>query len=150
MRDIQDAGLFSKDFKAFAENYPLAVKEITTNGSYWQQYKALGGIASSYFDYDKGIKNKSGWVKRNTLDRVEQLNIAVEQAPRLAEFMATVKKGNGSYENLMEGMYNGADVTVNFGRSGTLTKQLNRTFAPFLNPSVQGASKLVRRFHRRN
>ena len=70
----------------------------------------------------------------------------MEQLPRFAEFVATVTKGDGSYNNLMEAMYNSVDITVNFGRSGTWGKTLNSTFVPFFNPSVQGADKLVRRF----
>ena len=62
--------------------------------------------------------------------------------------MATVKK-NGGIENasmdvLTEAMYNAAEVTTNFGRSGQWTKALNKYAVPFLNPAVQGASKAIR------
>ena len=50
MRDLQDAGLYSKDLSEFAKQYPLAYKEITTNGKYWQMYQSLGGLYSSIFD----------------------------------------------------------------------------------------------------
>ncbi|MBR2897642.1 MAG: hypothetical protein IKC04_07155, partial [Oscillospiraceae bacterium] len=49
-RDIQDAMLYSKDLGEFVKQYPQAWKEITTNGEYWQLYKALGGIYSSFFE----------------------------------------------------------------------------------------------------
>jgi hypothetical protein len=144
-RDIQDAFLYSKDLKGFIRNYPAAWKEIATNGEYWRQYQALGGTYSSIFDYNQGvIKEEGGWLKKNIANRIEWLNRAVEQAPRLAEFMATVKKGDGSMENLMEAMYNAADITVNFGRSGTIGKRLNRNWVPFFNPSIQGWSKACR------
>ena len=154
-RDIQDAGLYTKDLKAFTKNYPKAWKEITTNGRRWQQYQALGGFGSSVFDYEKGYKQEvrdtgakkfAGFVKDNTIERVEALNFWTEQAPRFAEFLATLEKGDGSYENLMEAMYNSADVTVNFGRSGSWGKTINSTFVPFFNPAVQGTSKLIRQF----
>ena len=146
-RDLQDAGLYSKDAAAWAKNYPLAWKEIVTEGPYWQQYKALGGTYSSIFDYDQGYRtnDERSVLKRQTVDRIEAINMAVEQAPRLAEFMATVKKGDGSMDNLMEAMYNAADVTVNFGRGGTIGKMLNQNFVPFLNPGIQGFDKMVRR-----
>ena len=166
MRDLQDAGLYSKDTSAFIKQYPLAVAEIAKNGKYWQQYKALGGTFSTLFDYETGetrqgrarrdadgnlLYDRRGNVKhrQNILNRIETLNMAVEQAPRLAEFMATVKKaekknGNVTMDDLMEAMYNAADITVNFGRSGTLGKMLNANFVPFLNPGIQGFDKMVR------
>lgn len=43
-------------------------------------------------------------------------------------------------------MRNANDITLNFGRSGVLGKALNMGFVPYLNPSIQGLSKLVRLF----
>lgn len=146
IRDLQDAGLNTKDFAAFAENYPLAIKEIAKNGEYWKKYKALGGTYSTIFDYETGQMQKDSPLKEKTLGKVEAINMAIEQAPRLAEFMATVKKGDGSLDNLMEAMLASADVTTNFGRSGTWGKNLNRYLIPFFNPSVQGLDKFVRVF----
>jgi hypothetical protein len=143
-RDIQDTGLYSKDLGKFAKKYPQAIKEMSTNSEAWQQYKALGGAGNSFFDYAKGYKNDPSWLRANTLDRVEQLNMAVEQLPRFTEFLAT--KGNGTYDELMQAMYNAADVTVNFGRSGAWGKTINRTFVPFFNPAMQGTDKIVRKF----
>jgi hypothetical protein len=147
-RDIQDVGLYSKNLKGFAKMYPGAVKEIATNGDVWKQYKALGGAGNSFFDYSKGYKKDPSWLKRNTLDRIEQLNMSTEQLPRFAEYLATLDKlGHApNYDELMQAMYNAADVTVNFGRSGTWGKTLNSTFVPFFNPAMQGTSKLIRKF----
>lgn len=41
---------------------------------------------------------------------------------------------------------NSADITVNFSRSGVVTRALNVGFVPYLNPSVQGLSKMMRMF----
>lgn len=149
MRDLQDAGIYSKDLSAFAANYPQAIAEIKNDGEYWQMYKALGGTYSSIFDFETGNVDEHAAWRKNTLDRIEALNEAVEQAPRLAEFMATVKKNGGlnaDMDTLMDAMYNAADVTVNFGRSGTLGKKLNANYIPFLNPGIQGFDKMVRTF----
>ena len=146
VRDLQDAGLYSQDLAAFAKNYPRAWREIATNGELWQQYQALGGTASSVFDYDKGIMTESNWAGAKIADKVETLNMMVEQAPRFAEFISLADKGDGSYDSLMNAMLGAADVTVNFGRSGTVGKKLNSTAVPFLNPSIQGASKTIRTF----
>lgn len=145
VRDLQTAGLYSRDGKAFLENYPLALREIKRDGAYWKQYKALGGSFSSVFDYQTGtVKEPSGKVAKLAA-RMEALNMAMEQAPRLAEFMSVVKAGDGSMENLMDAMHAAADVTVNFGRAGTLGKVLNANFVPFLNPGIQGFDKMIRR-----
>lgn len=149
IRDLQDAALYSKDAKAWAANYPAAVKEIASNGEYWRQYKALGGVHSSVFDYETGMKRESKNPASKILKRVEALNMAVEQAPRLAEFIATVKKAENdeagvTMDTLMEALYNANDITTNFGRSGTIGKWLNANLVPFLNPSIQGFDKMLR------
>lgn len=114
-RDLQDAGMYSKDLSAFMKNYPKAWKEMAQNGPLWQQYQALGGFGSSYMDYDTGLKQNRSLLQRSTVDTVENLNMMVEQAPRFTEFLSTIEKGGASYDNLMRAMYNAADVTVNFG-----------------------------------
>ena len=145
VRDIQTAGLYSRDGFAFLKNYPRALNEIRTNGSYWKQYQALGGSFSSVFDYQTGTVKKAEGKAAKLVAKMEALNMAMEQAPRLAEFMSVVKAGDGSMDNPMDAMHAAADVTVNFGRAGTLGKALNANFVPFLNPGIQGFDKLIRR-----
>lgn len=148
-RDLQEAGLYSKDMKAWAESYPLAVHEIATNGAWWRRYQALGGVYSSVFDYQQGYtlgENEHGAVRRQTTDRVEALNMAIEQAPRLAEFMAQAKKHGDNPDAYMDAMLAAATVTTNFGRSGTWGKAINKTAVPFFNPAVQGIDKAARTF----
>lgn len=150
IRDIQDATLYSKNLRKFLNNYPKTFKEQLENSADWQLYKALGGVGSSFFDYETGIdktlnKSKLQRLSDNTLGRIEELNMMTEQAPRFAEFKATIQRaGNRNYDTLMKAIYNAADVTVNFGRTGTITQVLNKTIVPFLNPSIQGADKLIR------
>ena len=154
IRDLQTAGLNTRDAAAFARNYPRALAEIKNNGEYWQLYKALGGVYSSVFDYKTGtVKEPKGRMGK-VMARVEALNMAAEQAPRLAEFMGvmqeaeTAKQRGEAVSDLTaeaDALYAAADITVNFGRSGSLGKVLNANYVPFLNPGVQGLDKLVRR-----
>ena len=148
VRDLQDVGLYSKYPESFAKMYPAAIHQIATNGPIWRQYKALGGAGNSFFDYDQGYRKDSTLARKYTIDKIEALNLSIEQAPRLAEFMATLDSLNRepTYDDLMTAMYNSADVTVNFGRSGTWGKTINSSFVPFFNPAMQGASRMVRRF----
>lgn len=144
VRDLQTAGLYTRDGAAFARNYPKALAEIKNNGRYWQMYKALGGSFSSVFDYNTGTVREPKGRTAKIMAKIEALNMAMEQAPRLAEFMGVVEKGGTSTENLADALYAAADVTVNFGRAGTLGKVLNANYVPFLNPGIQGFDKLIR------
>ena len=145
VRDLQTAGLYTRDGKAFLKNYPKALAEIKNNGEYWQMYKALGGSYSSVFDYATGTVKEPTGKAGKLLARLEALNMATEQAPRLAEFMSVVEKGGVNSETLADALYAAADVTVNFGRAGTLGKVLNANYVPFLNPGIQGFDKMIRR-----
>lgn len=144
VRDLQTAGLYSRNFAAWAKNYPKALQEIAKDGEMWKQYKALGGDFSSVYDYATGTVRKPNTVVGKVADKMQALNMAMEQAPRLAEFMAVMEKGDGSMESAMDAMLAAADVTTNFGRSGTWGKVLNAHIVPFLNPGIQGFDKMVR------
>lgn len=149
IRDVQDAGINTRYGKTFLKNYARASYEISHNGKLWQLYKAMGGFSSSVFDFEKGfsgMQNKWGLTKaegnllRQTLQGVENANAFVEQLPRLAEFISSIEAGNSAEQAILDS----ADVTTNFGRMGNITKVLNRTLIPFLNPSIQGCSKMIR------
>ena len=145
VRDLQTAGLYTRDGKAFLRNYPRALAQIKNNGEYWQMYKALGGSYSSVFDYATGTVKEPTSKAGKLMARLESLNMAMEQAPRLAEFMSVLEKGGVNSETLADALYAAADVTVNFGRAGTLGKVLNANYVPFLNPGIQGFDKMIRR-----
>lgn len=139
MKDLFDAPLNSKYPVEFAKNYPRAIKEIATNGKYYQQYQALGGLQNTYFDKEGFQKQGS---KANPLTWIEKGNNAIEQFPRLAEFISTMEKTG----DINEAMYNAAEITTNFKRGGDVAKALNRNGATFLNASIQGFDKQIRNF----
>lgn len=154
IRDLQTAGLNTRDAAAFARNYPRALAEIRNNGEYWQLYKALGGVYSSVFDYTTGTVKEPKGTMGKFMARVEALNMAAEQAPRLAEFMGVMQNAErasargeavNDLATAADALYAAADITVNFGRAGSLGKVLNANYVPFLNPGVQGLDKLIRR-----
>ena len=139
MKDVFDAPLNSKYPALFAKNYPRAIKEVITNGKYYQQYQALGGLQNSYFE--KGEFKKQG-SKANPLTWIEKGNNAIEQFPRLAEFISTMEKTG----DVNQAMYNAAEITTNFKRGGDVAKAANRNGATFLNASIQGFDKQIRNF----
>lgn len=145
LRDFQEALVYTQySVPQFIKSLAKAYKQIASNGEMWNLYKAAGGLSSSIFDFNDGIKqpskNKLVRGAKAVTDKIEWANMLVEQAPRLAEFMLAKESGKSTNVAILEA----ADVTTNFARGGKLTKTLNRTVMPFLNPSVQGWSKLVR------
>ncbi len=150
VRDFQDAIFNSKHPLQFVKNYARAVYEISRDGSYWRMYREAGGLSATVFDYDKGLNKrttKHGFTASENkviamITSMERLNMAIEQMPRLAEFISSIEAGS----TVNQALLNSADVTTNFARSGKITKHLNRTIIPFLNPAIQGTSKLFRNF----
>lgn len=152
LRDSQGGVLInSRDIKAYAAQMGPALAEIQNNGEIWQEYLALGATDSSFFNqaveglsFDKqGNLKLEGNAAQHLLDKIEKLNLLVEQIPRFTEYMAVRSKGDGSYDSLMEAMHAAADVTTNFSRGGKWGKAINQ-FVPFFNASLQGADKTIR------
>lgn len=156
VRDWQDAGFYSTDWKTWEKMYWSAWNQIRKNGEIWQQYKALGGSYASMLDYTTGMVKEPKNPIGKAAARYERFGQAIEAAPRLAEFMTIlankggsktvdgVKTGKFTQSDLMEAMLGAADITTNFARGGSVTKALNRYLVPFLNPSIQGFDKFIR------
>lgn len=167
IRDFQDAGLNSKHPLLFAKQMAgLAQKGIASNSERWELYRAMGGFSSTVFDgalhkqagyagfesiaelfsaVEGETDLKAAWRKLSAPAKalfrsVENANAFLEQTTRFAEFCASLDAGDSPAVALN----NSAEVTTNFGRRGRITKVLNATVMPFLNPAVQGFDKLFR------
>lgn len=151
VRDAQSALYFTHYSNAtFIKNYGKAVKEIATNGKYWQLYQAMGGKGTTYYDPKTGLSDrhhfKNGAVDKvagglnRVIDIISFANEAVEQYPRLAEFISTMEDTG----DVQQALYNAADITTNFGRGGFAARKLNASLVPFFNPGMQGLSKNIR------
>lgn len=151
VRDAQSALYFTHYSNAtFIKNYGKAVKEIATNGKYWQLYQAMGGKGTTYYDPKTGLSDrhhfKNGAVDKvagglnRVIDILSFANEAVEQYPRLAEFISTTEDTG----DVQQALYNAADITTNFGRGGFAARKLNASLVPFFNPGMQGLSKNIR------
>ena len=151
VRDAQSALYFTHYSNAtFIKNYGKAVKEIATNGKYWQLYQAMGGKGTTYYDPKTGLSDrhhfKNGAVDKvagglnKVIDILSFANEAVEQYPRLAEFISTMEDTG----DVQQALYSAADITTNFGRGGFAARKLNASLVPFFNPGMQGLSKNIR------
>ena len=156
MRDFPEAIINSRSRKEFLSICAdrSALKDLLSNGEYSQALRDAGISTSTFIDINKAVKAwESGDSSLKTL--LPRLNAAVELYPRLVEYMATLKAAGvditqkGALKNVpMElrdmAAANAADVTVNFGRSGSVGKLINKGMIPFFNPSIQGWSKFAR------
>lgn len=153
-KDLQDAMLNSRYTKDFAKNYPKALKELTTGkGVHVEEFLNMYGKANILGNYslDSGAmdvtklvdtKGKSNSKLIEALKKIPQANEIIEMAPRYTEYLSSIEHGCSQ----MEALYNAREVTVNFGRGGSVTRFLNRNGFTFFNASVQGLSKFGRNF----
>ena len=143
-RDLQTAfGYTRYKWSDYLGALKEAKKQIATDGIYWQEAKAAGILSASVYDYEKGLvyKKDKNIFKRAT-SVMEKASENLEMIPRVAEFILSRKEGLSVQESLLRAQ----DVTTNFGRGGTVAKKLNATIMPFLNPAIQGFSKMVRAY----
>lgn len=155
MRDFPEAIINSRSRKEFLSITAdgSALKDLLNHGEFSKALQDAGISASTFIDIDKAVKAfEKGEGGLKTL--IPRLNAGVEMYPRLVEYMATIKKAGYDLKTVkisdipMEirdmAAANAADVTVNFGRSGSVGKLINKGAIPFFNPSIQGWSKFAR------
>ena len=143
-RDLQTAGMYTRyKWRDYIGTLFEARKQIKNNGRYWQEAKAAGILSASVYDYERGLtyKKEKSLIKRAG-EWAERGSSNLEMIPRLAEYILSRKSGLSVQESLLRGQ----DVTTNFGRGGTIAKKLNATVMPFLNPAIQGFSKMWRAY----
>lgn len=139
IKDIQDAGFNTKYPKSFVRYYAEAWSQILGNGELKNLYIKNGGRSGYITELGSPkLEGKNPFSK--ALNTVVDINEAVEMAPRLAEFIASLKNG----ESIETAMYNASEVTTNFKRGGDTAKYINRNGSAFLNASIQGFAKQVR------
>ena len=147
-KDIQDVIVNSQHPLATYAEVPEAIKELLSGavgkeGKWIAEYMDNGGEDLTYFDSRKQVFKKDSTIKKvlgfapNT---IATANDFVEKIPRLAEYIASRKKG----ASIEVSMLDAARVTTNFAAGGDLTKFANRNGFTFLNASIQGATQQVR------
>jgi hypothetical protein len=160
-RDIPTAYTFSKTTNnpfVFSKDLVESVVSVVKNDELYRSFKAVGGGHSSPLSSDvnllaqskrsilpvePGVWNKTKSIGGKVLGGLENLNNAVEAAPRLAEFKRIAQKGD--YDSMMKGLYEANDVTVNFNKYGNVTKEFD-ALIPYLNAAVQGMDKTGQMF----
>ena len=162
VRDLWDASFYSPTgMTSVLRHLPKAYKSIVTNDANYQSFVANGGIGSSIMTTTDIYTEKPK--RSNALEyivkpwkAIERVNEIIETSTRYAQYLATTEKlfkerakGKNDYSNkqiVTRGVYEAHEITLNFSRAGTVTRQINNTFGMFLNASVQGFTKMVRTF----
>lgn len=144
-KDAQEVLINSQHPVSTYKNMPQALKEIISGeGDYITEYYKNGGRSNTYFDRSANkfevekskFKKAIGFVP----SAISKINDVVEAVPRVAEYIASRKKG----ATIEAAMLDAARVTTDFSDGGDVAKFLNRNGATFLNASVQGAAQQVR------
>lgn len=160
IRDFDTALKHSKAYDnpaKFAAAYATSLWHIIRNSKEYKEYQAAGGGHMSNFSdsidavqkvlHDVAAKdmNKARRLAysifRHPIEALTRWNEITETIPRLAEFEGMKKKGADN----QEAAYEAADVTVNFNRSGSAGRAINKVFR-FSNAQVQGVDKEARTF----
>jgi hypothetical protein len=118
---------------------------------FYRQFKAAGGRMTFFGMKDfqtlqkqiqsklaGGGSNAGARVFRLALDKVGQLNGAVENATRLAAFATLKERG---YTD-QQAAYAARNITVNFTRKGTAGPLMN-AFYLFFNANIQGSARII-------
>lgn len=146
IKDTQDVLFNSQHAAKTYANFPVAIKELASQGKWYQEYIKNGGSQNTYFDNEtKTFAEEPGAVKQWT-NKISEANEFVERVPRLAEYIASRKSG----ASIETAMLDAARVTTNFAAGADLTKFLNRNGFTFLNASVQGLMQNVRNVREAN
>lgn len=153
MRDFPEAIINSKDSTMFLKSMGEARDELINKGKYYHALMNTGVANATFVDLKDGLKEPTGVDKffDEFFGKLHAGNEMVEMFPRMTEFIGTIHGYGYTIDNVPDDILqiaarNANDVTVNFGRSGSWGKFINKGIVPFFNPSIQGWSKFFRNF----
>ncbi len=159
VRDVQDALTTEisengvKAMLSFLASYPRAIYSAAGKGDLYQRWAAAGGLQSTMTEQlfkrtPQTVMQLSGKKPKvltrlnpilNTKHLIEFANRVGEQSTRLARFNSGLSRG----ESMTEAAFKSRDISLDFAKSGNVTKVLNQTI-PFLTASINGSEKLLR------
>lgn len=135
----------NKDLQ-YSKAWMQAIEHIYRNSDEWVAFNALGGTHANYMHPDKDFAKrvtKDSSISRKVLETIQKPGEISESITRFAEYLATVRTRGDDYTSRLIGLYRAAEVTVDFGRAGSVTRLLN-AWCPYFNPAVQGVAKVFR------
>jgi transcription termination factor NusB len=94
------------------------------------------------------MKDKALNIITHPMEALRTFSEFTEIATRLGEFGKGIEKEGMTAEGIRKAALASRDITLDFARSGTAGKQINKVVA-FFNASLQGTDKLIRTFKER-
>ncbi len=135
--------------QGYGKSFVSSFRDTYGHGSedvYWKEMMAQGGSDAALWASDKRASlrvqkeiEKSVATKLSPFRFVSCVSEAIEKGPRYAAYKLYRQSGaEPSYA-----FYRAIDLTVNFKRGGTVSKDVTKVI-PFFNASVQGIDRMVR------
>jgi|GEM_PF-2593806 len=166
-RDTIHAFITSENsFTPVKDNWKGLRSAAKKDDIYWEWRKAGGGmsaqVSSDRSSLQKRMKDlmETGYAKKvfNTIKPselpllgfkiMEGMRVAsevIESSTRIGEFQKAMKGKEASPENLRKAAFASRDITLDFARSGYITRAIN-SYLAFFNAGMQGTDKFIRTF----
>lgn len=151
VRDLGTLVTYSKDknivhlISGLIKAYTNSFKAPNKQDPMYKEFLAVGGGSESAYtadrDMTKNIRAKLSGSKQmwlNPIQWIEALSNIIERGPRYA----TYKMMRDAGMTPQEAIYESHNITVNFRRGGSISRQVNKV-VPFFNASVQGVDRLI-------
>ena len=151
VRDLGTLVTYSKDknivhlISGLIKAYTNSFKAPNKQDPMYKEFLAVGGGSESAYtadrDMTKNIRAKLSGSKKmwlNPIQWIEALSNIIERGPRYA----TYKMMRDAGMTPQEAIYESHNITVNFRRGGSISRQVNKV-VPFFNASVQGVDHLI-------
>lgn len=150
-RDFATGYAFGSEGNIFkyTADYARAVKDVATKSERYQEARAAGLGYNSRISQPKelarimaelGQTQQGRSALRNAfssmIEGIQKISEAVEAAPRMAEYSRAIEQGKSK----TDAVYEASDVTLNFDRSGSISKKIDLAY-PFFNVQIQGLYK---------
>ena len=153
VRDAIGAFINTKGFIPGVDSYKGLKHAIKKDDMYWQWMREGGGMSTMVgLDRDylgsslaklktKTMMQKAGTIAnpKTALELLRSMSEKSEIATRLGVYESALKRGATPLEAIMESR----EASMDFGRSGTIGKNINQITA-FFNASLQGTDKMIR------
>jgi hypothetical protein len=151
IRDVLGSFIYSQGKVTFVDALKGLTARIGRNELY-HKWRMSGGSFNSHIGMtDKSLEEahrqliredgKLAKVFKAPLTPLLKASEVVEQSVRIGAYLSAKNDGKSDAEAGLQSR----DITIDFGRAGTVGRQVNK-FVPFFNAGVQGVDKMVRAF----
>lgn len=158
MRDAVGSWVYSKYGFIPGIDTVRGLFHVIRRDDLYQKWLAAGGAQATLTSLDRAYlqedirklvadrwKDKAFSYIKHPLEILRKLSEFSEEATRLGEFARAVKKEGMTREGIQKAALASRDITLDFGRAGTMGRPANQLIA-FFNASVQGIDKMRRTF----